>query len=124
MFKLVVNTPSGIQELIIVGEGGKYFDDDRVVYDIRVDSSVRLDESQVGGLSRVENPDGTLKELLFSNADKNASDVKVQEKADDAAAEVLKRENAITALRDVDSATTLLQLKAKVKALADLAGIK
>lgn len=35
--KLLVNTPSGKQEVIEIGAGGGYFDDARVVWDERKD---------------------------------------------------------------------------------------
>lgn len=51
MNKLLVNAPSGAQELIIVGPGGKYFDDARVLWDERTDG--RLPEGiQLGGMVR------------------------------------------------------------------------
>lgn len=37
MNKLLVNAPSGAQELLEVGEGGEYFDPERVVWDERDD---------------------------------------------------------------------------------------
>lgn len=37
MYRLLVNAPTGDQRLIEVGEGGKYFDDSRVLWDERKD---------------------------------------------------------------------------------------
>lgn len=52
MKKLLVNTPSGRQELIEVGEGGGYFDASRVLWDERIDGPLPKDV-QVGGMYRV-----------------------------------------------------------------------
>ena len=50
MYKLLVNAPSGLQELIEVGEGGSYFDDTLVIWDERKDGP--LPEVTVGGMVR------------------------------------------------------------------------
>jgi hypothetical protein len=49
--KLLVNTPSGMQELIQIGEGGGYFDQARVLWDERADGL--LPEITLGGMVRV-----------------------------------------------------------------------
>jgi hypothetical protein len=51
MSKLLVNAPSGRQEIIEVGAGGAYFDPDRVIWDERVDGPLPEDV-QVGGMVR------------------------------------------------------------------------
>ena len=51
--KLLVNTPSGIQEVIEVGEGGGYFDPTRVIWDERKDGS--LPAITLGGMVRTDN---------------------------------------------------------------------
>jgi hypothetical protein len=48
--KLLVNTPSGLQELIEIGEGGGYFDVSRVIWDERTDGV--LTSITVGGMVR------------------------------------------------------------------------
>ena len=50
MSKLLVNTPTGLQELIEVGEGGGYFDASRVLWDERIDGV--LPSITVGGMVR------------------------------------------------------------------------
>ena len=50
MSKLLVNTPTGLQELIEVGEGGGYFDASRVLWDERTDGV--LPSITVGGMVR------------------------------------------------------------------------
>lgn len=50
MNKLLVNAPSGAQEIIEVGVGGGYFDAERVVWDERDDGS--LPEITIGGMVR------------------------------------------------------------------------
>ena len=53
MSKLLVNTPTGLQELIEVGEGGGYFDASRVLWDERIDGV--LPSITVGGMVRQGN---------------------------------------------------------------------
>lgn len=50
MSKLLVNAPSGAQEIIEVGEGGGYFDPARVLWDERVDGP--LPAITLGGMVR------------------------------------------------------------------------
>lgn len=51
--KLLVNAPSGSQEVIEVGEGGGYFDVTRVIWDERTDGP--LPNITLGGMVRVGN---------------------------------------------------------------------
>lgn len=53
MHKLLVNTPSGLQEIIEVGEGGGYFDQSRVLWDERIDGA--LPSITLGGMVRAGN---------------------------------------------------------------------
>jgi hypothetical protein len=53
MSKLLINTPSGLQELIEVGEGGGYFDISRVLWDERIDGAIP--DITVGGMIRQGN---------------------------------------------------------------------
>lgn len=57
---LLVNAPSGVQEIITVGNGGGYFDASRVLWDERVDGA--LPEITLGGMVRVNG------ELVFDQA--------------------------------------------------------
>ena len=50
--KLLVNTPSGKQEVIEIGAGGGYFDNARVVWDERKDGKLP-DDIQIGKMKRV-----------------------------------------------------------------------
>ena len=52
--KLLVNTPSGKQEVIEIGSGGGYFDDARVVWDERKDGKLP-DDIKIGKMQRVNN---------------------------------------------------------------------
>ena len=52
MAQLLVNAPSGQQEIIIVGEGGGYFDPTRVLWDERADGL--LPAVTLGGMVRVD----------------------------------------------------------------------
>ena len=51
MADLLVNTPSGVQQIIQVGEGGGYFDSALVIWDDRIDGP--LPEIRLGGMLRV-----------------------------------------------------------------------
>jgi hypothetical protein len=57
--KLLVNTPTGLQELIEVGQGGGYFDASRVLWDERIDGV--LPSITVGGMVRQGS------QLVFNN---------------------------------------------------------
>jgi hypothetical protein len=48
--KLLVNAPSGLQQVIQIGEGGGYFDQSRVLWDERTDGL--LPAITVGGMKR------------------------------------------------------------------------
>jgi len=51
--KLLVNAPSGVQQIIEIGEGGGYFDPERVIWDERVDGPLP-DDVQIGGMVRFD----------------------------------------------------------------------
>jgi hypothetical protein len=53
MKKLLVNSPSGAQEIIVVSAGGGYFDESRVVWDERKDGP--LPSITLGGMKRTGN---------------------------------------------------------------------
>ena len=53
MTKLLVNAPTGEQQIITVGEGGGYFDINRVLWDERIDGG--LPDITLGGMVRVDN---------------------------------------------------------------------
>lgn len=48
--RLLVNAPSGLQEIVTVGEGGAYFDTSRVLWDERTDGT--LPDITLGGMVR------------------------------------------------------------------------
>ena len=73
MIKLLVNTPSGIQEIIEVDQSGGYFDQSRIVWDERKDGP--LPAVTPGGL--VKNAGG---QLVIDPAKKNAHDSAVTTK--------------------------------------------
>ncbi len=50
MFKLLVDAPSGVQQIVQVGEGGGYFDPARVVWKENVDGP--LPQITLGGMVR------------------------------------------------------------------------
>lgn len=53
MTKLLVNTPHGTQEILEIGQGGGYFDNDLILWDERIDGP--LPEITLGGMVRTEN---------------------------------------------------------------------
>ena len=57
---LLVNTPTGAQEIITVGEGGGYFDAALVLWDERIDGA--LPDITLGGMVRING------ELVFDQA--------------------------------------------------------
>ena len=60
MSRLLVNAPSGKQEIVTVGDGGNYFDTSRVLWDERIDGL--LPAVTLGGMTRQGNT------LAFSQA--------------------------------------------------------
>ena len=64
--KLLVNTPSGKQEVIEIGLGGGYFDDSRVVWDERKDGKLP-DDIQIGKMQRVNNALVTSDEFIHEH---------------------------------------------------------
>lgn len=66
MTQILVNTPSGAQELVDVGPGGGYFDTGRVLWDERTDGP--LPAITLGGMVRQGNA------LVFSQARKDQHD--------------------------------------------------
>jgi len=57
---LLVNTPTGSQEIVTVGEGGGYFDESLVLWDERIDGG--LPDITLGGMVRTDG------ELVFDQA--------------------------------------------------------
>ena len=57
MYKLLVNAPSGLQEIIDVTETGSYFDPALVIWDERIDGT--LPEVTLGGMVRIEGSSAT-----------------------------------------------------------------
>jgi hypothetical protein len=64
MSKILVNAPTGIQELIEIGEGGGYYDVSRIIWDERIDGV--LPAITVGGMVR-QNNQLIFDSQLFSN---------------------------------------------------------
>jgi hypothetical protein len=85
MFKLLVNAPTGAQEVILVGEGGGYFDPERVIWDERTDGALP-EGVVVGGMVRV---DGA---LAFDQQVFDQRDNQSREKAQAQAWESIKAE--------------------------------
>lgn len=58
MFKLLVNTPAGTQEIIEVTVTGSYFDHERVLWDERQDGLIDPYPLTLGGMVRVNDDEG------------------------------------------------------------------
>ncbi len=58
MFKLLVNTPAGAQEIIEVAANGSYFDPERVLWDERQDGLIDPYPITLGGMVRVNDDEG------------------------------------------------------------------
>ena len=56
--KLLVNNPAGDQEIIEIGDGGAYFDPDRVLWDERQDGMIDPYPLTLGGMVRVNDDEG------------------------------------------------------------------
>ena len=76
MTKLLVNAPTGEQQIITVGEGGGYFDINRVLWDERIDGA--LPDITLGGMIRVDN-NLILDETLLAKSVKAIDNMKAEE---------------------------------------------
>ena len=76
MAKLLVNAPTGEQQIITVGEGGGYFDINRVLWDERIDGE--LPDITLGGMVRVDN-NLILDETLLAKSVKAIDNMKAEE---------------------------------------------
>jgi hypothetical protein len=76
MTKLLVNAPTGEQQIITVGEGGGYFDINRVLWDERIDGE--LPDITLGGMVRVDN-NLILDETLLAKSVKAIDNMKAEE---------------------------------------------
>jgi hypothetical protein len=76
MTKLLVNAPTGEQQIITVGEGGGYFDINRVLWDERIDGG--LPDITLGGMVRVDN-NLILDETLLAKSVKAIDNMKAEE---------------------------------------------
>ena len=76
MTKLLVNAPTGEQQIITVGEGGGYFDINRVLWDERIDGE--LPDITLGGMVRVDN-NLILDETLLAKSVKAIDNIKAEE---------------------------------------------
>lgn len=98
-FELLVNSPSGRQEIVVVGASGGYFDASRVLWDERVDGA--MPAVTLGGMRRV---DGV---LVFDQdlADRSAEALSVAEHNAPLLAELARIDaRTIRALREGDTA--------------------
>lgn len=100
MFKLLVNAPSGEQKIVQVKESGGYFDNDRVIWDERVDG-ILSEDITLGKMSRNGKVLDTLIDFLLSHAEfvalQQAAAIKTEKK------EKLDINGDLTLLRNMSS---------------------
>lgn len=118
--KLLVNAPTGLQELIEIGEGGNYFDPTRVLWDERADGE--LPPITLGGMARSGNA------LVFSQAVMNATaavrapiDAEAQRKA--AIETAIANDTTIASLKAMSNADFDTWWAANVTNLAQALGL-
>lgn len=103
MIKLVVNAPSGTQELVKVESSGSYFDPTLVVWDERIHGPLSANvEAQIGGLGR-DNAGA----LTYDQAKFDAQVATLAAKATAAAARQTANSNALAALKAADFSNPL-----------------
>lgn len=108
--KLLVNAPSGAQELIEVFDGGGYFDSSRVVWDERTDGE--LPEITLGGMVRSGGS------LVYSAERKAQHDAAIAPKVP----QIVTRRQAKQALRKTlaaDGFTLLSKVQPAIDAITD-----
>jgi hypothetical protein len=111
MHKLLVNTPQG-QVIIVVGEGGGYFDKTKVLWDERLDGPFPPGMlPSVGGLIRSGN------NLLVDPQALAAHQAKVAEAAQAKVEAAQKKAARLAKFKTIDTLTTLPEVKAAVKDL-------
>jgi hypothetical protein len=114
MFKIIVNTPRGVQELIKVESTGGYFEKARVVWDERIDGSLAPEhEAAIGGLVRENGA------LRIDDAMLATQQAAKAAQATQTAARKTRVENAHQFLRGLDLSGTLTagQIQNAIKSL-------
>lgn len=54
-FKLLIDAPTGIQEIVEIYQSGGYFDNSRVLFDERKDGPLNIEMGKLGGYKKVGN---------------------------------------------------------------------
>lgn len=119
MFKLLVDTPKGIQEIIEVESTGDYYDPSRVVFDERKHGwmNVSLVLSQMGAW-KMENG------VLIQDASKKSAHDAVVAEIVAAKADLLKKDaDRKSLIKSIKSAGTLDELKSVLTALVEHLGL-
>ena len=115
--KLLIENLKGNQELIEVGQGGRYFDESKVLWDERKNGKWDTSwNSQIGGLVPVG--DGKSKSFNFDQSLKDAQDARLQSEADEKLAKKNEKNQRINALKNINSINDLDGVKAVLSALA------
>lgn len=114
MSQLLVNTPSGEQQLIAVGLGGRYHDEAQVLWDERLDGAFPGDKvSGIGGWKRQGD------DLVSDSATQSAHDAAVAAEAAKGTADQARRD----AIKDVANANSVAALKVVVQNLVEHLGL-
>jgi len=119
MIKLIVNAPTGVQELIEIDASGSYFDESLVVWDERKHGKLSAEQiTQVGGLVRSGST------VTFDNAKFQAQKVRIDAEKSAAVAKRLAQQQAREKRKQVDWAqiNTIAELKAVLKDVVDSLG--
>lgn len=114
MAKILVNAPTGKQEVITIHETGSYFDLDRVLWDTRKDGPLPVySDEMLGGLIR----EGIA--LKFSHARKREYDAQFKGEEEKKRVEDLRLMTAQSWLEkiDLDRAWSLQEIESSVKNL-------
>lgn len=111
MIKLLVDAPSGLQELIKIEPTGSYYDLSKVLWDERVDGNFPAQASEIGGLNRVAG------RLVFSQSKFDAQKTTLDAAAAAKAAKEAKKQALKT--KNVDTLNSVPELREVVRDLRD-----
>lgn len=118
MYKLIVDRESRIQEIVEVGEGGRYFDPFKVVWDERIHGPLSdALVSQLGGLIREGD------QVSFDTNRKSQHDSAFAAQQSDSDSVSTRRTQRVALLKQVKSINTLAEAKAALVALVEHFGL-
>ena len=112
MFKLIVNAPNGIQEVVTIEESGGYFDESLVVWDERKDGPLTdQDLAKIGGLTK---QDG---KLVVNDLLKKQTEDLLKAIKDDQDKSVADKVARTAIFKDIDKINSINDVKACLKAI-------